>query len=211
MTFVAWLWSYETLLDTVTLDPHTRTAVSADYGLRSKFWYKGNLQNGYLNVLIKLYYKVQHFLPIWLLGSNPKKIKHRYIFMKGFSPTSGQKTHCCIFLMPHFRAIVWTLPSRVCVHEKDSAFWSKEMSWPSLHITTSTILLNQLYIQFQNCQNFIFLVNYSAVYWNFTVLSFSHESGLKGLCYHTAVHRPICCAWHNFITIVKARMLKITL
>lgn len=139
--------------------------------------------------------EVQRFLPIWLLGSNPKKIKHGYIFMKGFAPTSRWEIHCCMFLMLLFRVVAWTAASRVCVDEKESTFWSREMSEPSFHVIRSTWVSSTLLCAISElCWDFICLLNYSALYCNSTGLYFSHESGLKGLCCHTAVHGPISCA-----------------
>lgn len=58
MTFAAWLWSHKTLLDIVIFDPYVRATVSVNQCSRSKLsCYKERLQNGSLDVLIKLYYE----------------------------------------------------------------------------------------------------------------------------------------------------------
>lgn len=206
------LWSWEVLPDRATFDSHNEDTVSAHQCLRSKLsWHKEKLQwiawCNWLNFTIR---EVQHFLPIWLLGSNPRKIKDGYIFMDKQIGNSLLCVSCVAIQDGHFSC---------CLHSL--------CRWERLYLlirrnVTTFVPCHEIYclesallssVPFQSFAGISFasitILSYTVTPQSF--FSFSREFGLKGLCCHTTVHGPISCAGTTLWPSWKPGWSKITL
>lgn len=143
--------------------------------------------------------EVRHFLPIWLLGSNPKKIKHGYIFMKGFA-------HCFLCsLCCSCRVVTWASASRARVDERLPFGQEKchnrfSMSWNQHSQLSSAPFQSHAGLSFAP----LTILRYTVTPQSFLL----SQIWFKRLLLPHSSSWPHQMCWHKFVAIMKARLVK---